>query len=183
MGRLHPIKRVDMTIEAFAQAAKERPDIRLLLLGKGETDEYEQSLRELANRLGVADKVIFAGWVLGRQARGLSAAKALVLNSVIESFGYVLFEAIGRGHAGVDHRHLALAREFQERRGRVRRAHSVRGSGGRDGPCCRRSRYRGERRASQGLGRARVLASGSGGKAAGGVSEGSGKTQELKVKS
>jgi glycosyltransferase involved in cell wall biosynthesis len=114
MGRLHPVKRVEMTIEAFALAVKTLPDMRLLLLGKGETDEYEQGLRAKAAALGVTDRVIFAGWVLGEdKLAGLSAASALVLNSVVESFGYVLFEAIGAGTPVVVTENIALARDFR----------------------------------------------------------------------
>jgi 1,4-alpha-glucan branching enzyme len=114
MGRLHPVKRVDMTIAAFAQAAKNRTDLRLLLLGKGETDEYEAQLKKQAADLGVGDKVVFAGWVLGDdKAAGLCAASALVLNSVVESFGYVLFEAIGMGTPALITENLALARDFK----------------------------------------------------------------------
>jgi glycosyltransferase involved in cell wall biosynthesis len=103
-----------MTIEAFALAARERPDLRLLLLGKGETDEYEAQLKDLASRLGVADKVVFAGWVAGdEKLAGLSAASALVLNSTLESFGYVLFEAIGAGTPVIITENLSLARDFE----------------------------------------------------------------------
>jgi glycosyltransferase involved in cell wall biosynthesis len=115
MGRLHPVKRVDMTISAFALAVKERPEMRLLLLGKGETEEYEAQVKRQAVDMGVADKVVFAGWVLGDdKTAGLCAATALVLNSVIESFGYVLFEAIGVGTPALITENLALARDFKE---------------------------------------------------------------------
>lgn len=113
MGRLHPLKRVDMTIEAFALAARERPEMRLLLLGKGETDAYEAQLKDLAARLGVGDRVVFAGWVAGEEKlAGLSAASALTLNSTLESFGYVLFEAIGAGTPVIITENLSLARDF-----------------------------------------------------------------------
>ena len=128
MGRLHPVKRVDMTIEAFAHAVKSLPEMRLLLLGKGETDEYEQELRAKARALGVEDRVIFAGWVLGEDKLGaLSAASALVLNSVVESFGYVLFEAIGAGTPVVITENLALARDFREARAGLIAPNSVEG--------------------------------------------------------
>lgn len=114
MGRLHPVKRVDMTIRAFALAAASRPELRLLLLGKGDTDEYEQQLRSLARELGVGEQVVFAGWVLGEdKTAGLCAAGALVLNSSLESFGYVLFEAIGAGTPAVVTENLSLAGDFE----------------------------------------------------------------------
>lgn len=114
MGRLHPVKRVELTIEAFAVAAKQRPELRLILLGKGESEEYETSLRTLARDRGVGEQVIFAGWVLGDdKARALCAASALVLNSSLESFGYALFEAIGLGTPALITDNLALSRDFK----------------------------------------------------------------------
>lgn len=131
MGRLHPVKRVEMTISAFAQAAKQRPDMRLLLLGKGETDEYEAELRKQAADLGVGEKVVFAGWVGGEdKVAGLCAASWLVLNSSLESFGYVLFEAIANGTPVLITENLSLARDFKAADAAVVAPSSVEGLAG-----------------------------------------------------
>jgi glycosyltransferase involved in cell wall biosynthesis len=128
MARLHPVKRVDMTISAFAVAAKARPELRLLLLGKGHTDEYEEQLRAHAAKEGVAEKVVFAGWVQGEEKlEGLCAARALVLNSSLESFGYVLFEAIGMGTPVVITENLSLARDFKAAEAAIVAPNSVEG--------------------------------------------------------
>jgi glycosyltransferase involved in cell wall biosynthesis len=117
MGRLHPVKRVDTTIDAFARALRQRPGMRLLLLGKGETDQYEAQLKEQVARLGIQENVVFAGWVGGEdKLAGLSAATALVLNSSLESFGYVLFEAIGAGTPVLITENLSLSRDFRAAR-------------------------------------------------------------------
>ncbi|MGE3109979.1 MAG: glycosyltransferase [Phycisphaerales bacterium] len=116
LGRLHPVKRVDMTIDAFAAAISGPLDAhaRLLILGKGD-DEYERMLRDLCHRLGVADRVVFAGWVgADLKPLALAAAEALVVNSSIESFGYVLFEAIAVGTPVIITGNISLATEFQQ---------------------------------------------------------------------
>jgi glycosyltransferase involved in cell wall biosynthesis len=129
LGRLHPIKRVDMTIEAFARAGERagaRP-LRLLLLGQGRP-EHVAMLKERAAALGVADRVIFAGWITNEEKLlGLASSDAFVLNSMIESFGYVLFEAIGTGTPPVVTENLSLATEITGVGAAVRATNSVDG--------------------------------------------------------
>ena len=60
VGRFAPAKKVSLLIEGFARAAEKVPAMRLILVGGG---EEESRLRELASRLGVADKVEFPGWI------------------------------------------------------------------------------------------------------------------------
>lgn len=129
LGRLHPVKRVEMTIGAFAEATAlpELAKARLLILGKGEA-EYESMLRRCAAELGVAERVIFAGWVGGEsKSEGLAAADALVVNSSIESFGYVLFEAIAVGTPVVITENISLATEFMEAGAAIRATNTVAG--------------------------------------------------------
>lgn len=75
-GLLDRSRRVDVLVRAFAQVAAQRPRALLLLCG----DSYEpgdaEELRRLAVSLGLADRVIFTGWLgvdvvweLGRAAR------------------------------------------------------------------------------------------------------------------
>jgi glycosyltransferase involved in cell wall biosynthesis len=59
VGRLAEVKRQDRLIRAFAKLKKERPDAFLLLVGDG---ELRGELEGLANSLGVADSVRFAGY-------------------------------------------------------------------------------------------------------------------------
>lgn len=127
LGRLHPVKRVDMTIAAFARAVSERAgatagvagsssldSARLLVLGRGKP-EYEDMLKRHAASLGVADRVVFSGWIDDdTKLKGLAASDAFVLNSSIESFGYVLFEAIGVGTPPVVSSNLSLATELRD---------------------------------------------------------------------
>lgn len=59
-GSLKPWHGVDVLVAAFARLRKTEPGARLLIVGAGPT---EAELREQAQRLGVADAVVFTGAV------------------------------------------------------------------------------------------------------------------------
>jgi glycosyltransferase involved in cell wall biosynthesis len=60
VGRLAPEKRQDVFLEACARIVAERPATHAVLLGDG---RERQALERLARRLGIADRVHFAGLV------------------------------------------------------------------------------------------------------------------------
>lgn len=94
VGRLHPDKDQATLIRGFAQALPQLPAGSLLaIMGSG---RLEQSLRQLANELGVADRVRFLGQVpQGR--RYFKAFDVFALSSDHEPFGMVLLEALAAG--------------------------------------------------------------------------------------
>ncbi len=109
MGRLHPVKRVDLTLRAFALARQDLPDARLLLIGHGDED-YARMLRDEANLLGISAAVRWAGWLHGRaKHEALAAGDALVLNSEFENFGYAIVEGLVMGTPVVVTDNLSLA--------------------------------------------------------------------------
>jgi glycosyltransferase involved in cell wall biosynthesis len=59
VGRLVPIKRVDVLLRAFAQARELGAPVRLAVVGDG---QLRPELERLAGELGVADVVFFAGY-------------------------------------------------------------------------------------------------------------------------
>lgn len=65
VGRFELAKKVDLVVKAFAVAVKDHPELRLRLVGGG---SQRQQLEELAQRLFVADKVHFEGWIDGVEA-------------------------------------------------------------------------------------------------------------------
>ena len=89
VGRFHPGKRHDRLIEAYALSKISAP---LLLLGQGKP-EQEQRLRALAERFGVADRVIFKGFQ-SNPLPWIKHARMLVLSSDSEGFGNVIVEAL-----------------------------------------------------------------------------------------
>lgn len=97
IGRLVPQKGFDLLLEAFARSAEERPAWSLVLLGEG---PERRRLEELADRLGVADRVRLPGHVASPWRR-LPRVDLFVLSSRYEGFPNVLLEAMARGIACV----------------------------------------------------------------------------------
>jgi len=90
-GRLAPEKGYDIALKAFAKVAD--PEARLTFVGDG---PLRAELEALADSLGVADRVTFAGYApdIGPW---LDRARLLLLSSWHEGFGAVIVEALGRG--------------------------------------------------------------------------------------
>lgn len=97
VGRLEPLKGVDVLIEAFAQLS--RPDALLLLVGgDGEADGYRRELEAIAERAGVRERVRFLGPVPHEELPWYyAAADICVVPSYYESFGLVAVEAMACG--------------------------------------------------------------------------------------
>lgn len=77
----------------YAFAAMSRPEVRLMLLGQGGN---EAALRALASDLGIADRVIFAGFHPD-PSPFYATADLFVLSSDHEGFGNVIVEALSFG--------------------------------------------------------------------------------------
>ncbi|MDM4764881.1 glycosyltransferase family 4 protein [Pelomonas sp. SE-A7] len=95
VGYLIERKGHHLTIEALAQLAPRLPEARLVFVGQG---EEEGALRALAQQLGVADRVIFAGPQPNTELyRWYSAADLFVLASSREGWANVLLESMACG--------------------------------------------------------------------------------------
>jgi glycosyltransferase involved in cell wall biosynthesis len=93
VGRFAPIKRLDLLLDAFAQAGGGAPRPRLAIVGDG---EERSSLEGRATELGVADRVSFLGY--RRELRPFFAAADLaVLSSDNEGTPVSLIEAAAAG--------------------------------------------------------------------------------------
>jgi glycosyltransferase involved in cell wall biosynthesis len=92
VGRLHPQKGVDLLLEAYA-CSRARERYRLVLVGDG---AQREALRALAERLGVAGRVVTTGFVDNPWSL-MSRARAFVLPSLWEGFGNVVIEAMACG--------------------------------------------------------------------------------------
>jgi len=97
VGRMDPIKGLDLLIRAFARLPR-RPDLSLVVLG-GDGSELEfQRNQGLAHELGVADRVQFRGAVPQDLLPDYySAATVCVVPSHYESFGLTAIEALACG--------------------------------------------------------------------------------------
>ena len=92
IGRLHPIKSVDVLIKAFARL-QDRHKYQLLIVGPDEG--ALSSLQTLSENLGIAQQVTFTGPLYGElKADQYSQADLVVMPSSYEIFGLVPFEAL-----------------------------------------------------------------------------------------
>lgn len=95
LGRLGVEKRVDFLLEAFARLASDRPNAKLVLAGRG---PMRKPLEAHAARLGVADRVHFAGFVADEALPGAyAAADAFASASDFETQGITVLEAMAAG--------------------------------------------------------------------------------------
>ncbi len=100
VGRLHPRKRVETFLQACAGLAQKRQDLRFVVVGGTDGStlelEYEASLKKEASRLGIAERVLFAGTQSDILA-WMRLLQVFVMTSVDEGFGRVLIEAMAAG--------------------------------------------------------------------------------------
>ncbi len=87
-ARLNPVKDIGTLLRGFAAARKEQPSLRLIVAGDGEEGPM---LKKLAQELGVAEYVCFAGWV-SDTASFYHAIDINTLTSLSEGFPYSLPE-------------------------------------------------------------------------------------------
>jgi len=91
VGRLDPMKRVDLTIRAATPMLGE--NCKILVIGPGED---EARLRDVAGQCGVTDHVIFGGYHSDTEAM-LAAFDLYVAASEQETFGLSVLEALASG--------------------------------------------------------------------------------------
>ncbi len=95
VGRLIPLKGVDMLLDAVAELARRGQPVALTVVGGGPMREAWQ---DRAAELGLTDAVRFAGALpAGEVAAEMAAAHVFCLPSVRESGGAVLLEAMACG--------------------------------------------------------------------------------------
>ncbi|MBA7635506.1 N-acetyl-alpha-D-glucosaminyl L-malate synthase [subsurface metagenome] len=93
LGRIHWIKGLDFLVESFYELAKSRSDVILVLVGTD--DGYKATLDRLIDRLNLADKVLFTGFLGGEEKlSALVDASVVIQTSVYEQGVRVPFEAI-----------------------------------------------------------------------------------------
>jgi glycosyltransferase involved in cell wall biosynthesis len=88
-------KRTHKNLAALVRAMA---DLDAVLVLPGSPTPYERELRDLAHRLGVADRVRFPEWLEEAELEGLyRVAACFALPSFEEGFGLPAHEAMGRG--------------------------------------------------------------------------------------
>ncbi|MCL2001903.1 glycosyltransferase family 4 protein [Candidatus Saccharibacteria bacterium] len=94
-------------LRAFALALKFNPKMLLVIAGDG---DQRDELLALSAELGVMQKVLFTGFIRGREIRDIySSADIFVMSSRSEPFGLTAFEAAHHGSAVVLTRQSGVA--------------------------------------------------------------------------
>lgn len=93
-----PHKNHRMLLTAFGMFAAARPEAKLKLVLTGSDTGLRIELGQAAVRLGLAERVVFAGYVSDEELSALlTGAKALIFPSLFEGFGMPLVEAMAVG--------------------------------------------------------------------------------------
>ena len=116
LSRLHPIKGLEVLIDAWPEVRAARPAAQLVIAGSGDP-EYEETLRARVVQRRGADSVRFAGFVTGAEkARLLRDAGVFVLPSHHENFGVAVLEAVAAGIPSVISPEVQIADVIAEHR-------------------------------------------------------------------
>ncbi|MDD2753718.1 MAG: glycosyltransferase [Candidatus Portnoybacteria bacterium] len=112
MGRLSYEKSIDQVIKAFPLMLEEMPSLKLMLIGDG---PEKDKLKKLAEKLGVADNVIFTGFVYGETlARALQTNDVFITASKSENMPLSVLEAMSAGLPIVAAKENGLAEIVEE---------------------------------------------------------------------
>ncbi len=90
VGRLSPVKRVDVFLHAIRFATEHKPDISALIVGEGPS---MGELRDLAERLELGSQVSFVGWQT-QVEDWLRDARVFVLTSESEGVSQAMIQAM-----------------------------------------------------------------------------------------
>jgi len=95
VGNSKPYKNMPTALRAFALCARDLPDVRLVVVGRGDSTAQ---LADLARQLGCEDRVTFTGFTTQEALVDLlHGARALVFPSIVEGFGLPVLEAMAAG--------------------------------------------------------------------------------------
>ena len=97
LSRLDPKKGLDLLLPAFAVLHSQQPRAALAIAGHGEAS-FVAGLKERAASLGLAQSIVWAGFLEGKEKQAaLADADLFVLPSYSENFGVAVVEAMGAG--------------------------------------------------------------------------------------
>ncbi|MCZ0811249.1 glycosyltransferase family 4 protein [Roseovarius sp. EGI FJ00037] len=99
VGRLCPQKAQTLIVEAAAQVVARHPDLRIVLIGDGET---RGAIEAAIARHGLQGNLTLLGWRDNAEVRRhLEAARALLLPSFAEGLPVVIMEALALGRPAI----------------------------------------------------------------------------------
>ena len=96
VGNFYPYKNLDVLVDALVHLRRSHPALRVVLVGA--RDEFADRVGRHAERTGVADAVVFTGFVDDDELTALYAGASLfVFPSLSEGFGFPGLEAMAHG--------------------------------------------------------------------------------------
>lgn len=97
LGRLHPIKGLDLLVRAYTRLAEEYKDIYLVIAGHDQFN-YRVSLEKIFREKGLSGRVVLTGMLTGRdRLTALSGSDVFIQPSYYESLGMSALEAMAAG--------------------------------------------------------------------------------------
>jgi len=108
LSRLDRKKGLELMLLALADIAPRYPELRCIIAGSG-SRAYEARLKRTVQRLGLSDRIRFAGFVSGDAKQALfDSSDIFVLPSQDENFGLAAAEAMAAGMAVVLTREVGI---------------------------------------------------------------------------
>jgi glycosyltransferase involved in cell wall biosynthesis len=97
LGRIHPKKGVTLLAKAFAEVARARPDVALVVAGPDEVG-YLKEMEACMDAEGAAGRYVFTGLLAAEdRMEALAAADVFILPSYSEGFPIAPIEALAAG--------------------------------------------------------------------------------------
>ena len=94
LGRLHPIKGLDILAKAFSKITGGRGDVHLVIAGP-DSEGYQTQVERRLESEGIITKTTFTGFLVGgEKLAALSRADVFVLPSYSEGFSMAILEAM-----------------------------------------------------------------------------------------
>lgn len=113
VGRIEPIKGIDILICAFSKVAVEHQEMTLAIVGPG--GDYQNELERMVDRLGMTNRVIFTGPLYDRdKICAYDECDVVIIPSRYEMFPMVLLEALSLGKPVILSEECAVADEFRD---------------------------------------------------------------------
>jgi len=98
VGRIDPIKGLEILVQAVSLIASKKDVFLYIVGGADEENKYLSSIKSLVEETGLGEKVVFTGPVAHDELRTYyNAADVFVLPSHYESLGFVAIEAMACG--------------------------------------------------------------------------------------
>lgn len=114
LGRLHPIKGLEVLTRSYIKISRMFKDAALLIVGP-DGDGIQKQMEATLKTASALDRTVFTGMLTGRDKLvALASADMLVLPSHAEVFGHVILEAWAAGLPVIVSRRCGLATNVSE---------------------------------------------------------------------